>query len=319
MNAKEKQSTFFKVAFKKLVFFIIVQVLISGGILAQELQVSAGTVQRISLFHSKYVEPRNIDVWLPAEYSPDKKYAVLYMHDGQMLYDANNAWNKQEWGVDETMTALLHLNKIRKCIVVGIWNTQKRNLEYCMEDAYQQFDADAWNLLQTDPEAIRLYYQEEFLGNNYLQFVVEELKPYIDSNFSTLPDRANTFIAGSSRGGLISLYAICKYPEVFGGAACISTHWTGLYREENNPFPEAHLNYFSTHAPDPSKHKIYFDYGTVGLDTLYAISQKKADVLMKEKGYSKKNFMTKKFKGADHTEDDWKTRLQIPLYFLLKE
>ncbi|MFN3939284.1 MAG: alpha/beta hydrolase, partial [Chitinophagales bacterium] len=185
-------------------FTIVLQMVLIDAIFSQNIQVCSGTVQRIPIFASHYVEPRHIDVWLPADYSPDKKYAVLYMHDGQMLYDAADTWNKQEWGVDESITALLQLHKIRNCIVVGIWNTPKRNLEYCMEDAHLQFDTDAWKLFQTDAEAIRLYQKGNFLGNNYLQFIVEELKPYIDNHYSTLPDRANTFIAGSSRGGLIS-------------------------------------------------------------------------------------------------------------------
>ena len=71
-------------------------------------------------------------------------------------------------------------------------------------------------------------------SDNYLKFLVKELKPFIDSSFSTLKDQQNTFIAGSSMGGLISMYAICEYPLVFGGAACLSTHWPGIFTMINN-------------------------------------------------------------------------------------
>lgn len=298
---------------------IITLFVLPVSIYAQNVNVSSGKIQRIEIFASQYVQPRNIDVWLPDNYSTEKKYAVLYMHDGQMLYDSTTTWNGQEWGVDETMGKLLAEQKIWDCIVVGIWNTENRNLEYAIEDGHQYFDSAAWHLLQTDEEAIRHYHNKAFIANNYLQFIVEELKPYIDNNFSTYTDRQNTFIAGSSRGGLISLYAICKYPEVFGGAACLSTHWTGLYREENNPFPDAYIKYLQTHVPDPARHNIYFDYGTVGLDTLYANTQYRADEIMKLKGYTKKNWMTRKYKGANHSETDWNARLHIPLEFLFKE
>ena len=76
----------------------------------------------------------------------------------------------------------------------------------------------------------------------YLKFLVTELKPFIDSTFSVATDRSNTFIAGSSMGGLISMYAVCEYPAVFGGAACLSTHWPGIFTAENNPIPEAFEN-----------------------------------------------------------------------------
>ncbi len=84
--------------------------------------VSIGTIERIENLSSKYVTSRNIDIWLPENYSASKKYAVLYMHDGQMLYDAETTWNKQAWEVDAIMGKLLQENKIQDVIVVGIWN-----------------------------------------------------------------------------------------------------------------------------------------------------------------------------------------------------
>ncbi len=92
--------------------------------------------------------------------------------------------------------------------------------------------------------------------------MVNELKPFIDSNFATLGDQSNTFVAGSSMGGLISLYAVCEYPDVFGGAACLSTHWPGVFNSEHNPIPAAFIRYLESHLPSPVNHKLYFDYGT---------------------------------------------------------
>lgn len=90
----------------------------------------SGRIVRFEQFSSRFVMPRNIDVWLPQTYDSlvkdsAQKFAVLYMHDGQMLFDSTNTWNKQEWGVDETMTALLQQGAIKNCIIVGIWNTGK--------------------------------------------------------------------------------------------------------------------------------------------------------------------------------------------------
>ena len=122
---------------------------------------------------------------------------------------------------------------------------------------------------------------------------------------------------GSSMGGLISMYAICEYPEVFGGAGCLSTHWVADPNRFYEEVPKAYIKYLSENLPDPSKHKIYFDFGTETLDQYYEPWQKMADEVMKEKGYSKKNWMTKKFPGEAHIEDAWAARLAIPLIFLM--
>ena len=139
---------------------------------------------------------------------------------------------------------------------------------------------------------------------------MEELKPFIDTNFKTKKDRANTFVAGSSMGGLISAYAICEYPEVFGGAACFSTHWPIL----DGVFTE----YIKENLPDPTTHKIWFDYGTEGLDRQYEPFQKIADEAMKKRGFEHgKNWMTQKFEGKEHHENAWRERFHIPMVFLL--
>jgi enterochelin esterase-like enzyme len=110
---------------------------------------------------------------------------------------------------------------------------------------------------------------ESINSDSYLRFIVEEVKPYIDKTYPTISDRDNTFIAGSSMGGLISMYAICEYPEIFGGAACLSTHWPGIMPMDNNPIPESFFSYMEQNLPDPQNHKLYFDYGTETLDAYY--------------------------------------------------
>ena len=86
------------------------------------INLSSGTLERIENFPSKYVRARNVDVWLPEGYSKKKKYAVLYMHDGQMLFDSSITWNKQEWKVDEVASQLMEEGKTKDFIVVAIWN-----------------------------------------------------------------------------------------------------------------------------------------------------------------------------------------------------
>lgn len=283
------------------------------------LNVANGMISRLSDFSSKYVDARNIDVWLPYGYTAKKKYAVLYMHDGQMLFDSTINWNHQEWGVDETMGRLMKEKKIKDCIVVGIWNTPKRHVEYFPQKALDYLsESEKTDLLNYTLGENKIQLMKGGpISDNYLKFVVTELKPYIDSTFSTLTDQPNTFIAGSSMGGLISMYAICEYPGVFGGAACLSTHWPGTFSVENNPVPGAFLKYLQDHVPLPEHHKFYFDYGTETLDSQYKPTQQQADKIMKLKGYTPINWITKEFAGAAHTEMAWNTRFYVSVTFLL--
>ncbi len=304
----------------KSLLSIVISLVITNSF-SQNVTVSSGTLKRIEHFESKNIESKNIDVWLPDNYSNNEHYAVLYMHDGQALYDAATTWNKQAWEVDEVASKLIAENKTQKFIVVGIYNNPtKRHAEYFPQKPYEsltQYQRDTINLqLQKSGRA-----KEDFkpFSDNYLKFIVTELKPYIDKTFSTKTDAAHTFIAGSSMGGLISMYAICEYPNIFGGAACLSTHWPGTFTVKNNPIPDAFVNYLKAHLPSPKNHKIYFDYGDQTLDALYQPFQEKVDVVMKAKGFTKKNWETEFFKGKDHSENSWKERLHIPLEFLLKK
>jgi len=303
---------------KQLVLIIMVLVC-SLMSFPQQVKVASGKVQRFENFKSRYVAARNVDVWLPDGYSTGKKYAVLYMHDGQMLFDSTSNWNHQEWCVDETAGKLIKEKKIRACIVVGIWNgNEMRHCEYLPQKAFETLPETGQDFILTWKRNGKTLFPEKVISDSYLDFIVKELKPFIDSAFSTLADRSNTFIAGSSMGGLISLYAICEYPGVFGGAACLSTHWTGIFTAENNPFPKAMMNYIGVHLPDPSTHKIYFDHGDQTLDTLYQPFQQQADAIMRERGYTSKNWMSREFPGENHSEKAWAKRLSIPLEFLLK-
>ena len=288
---------------------------------AQEVKVTSGKVQRFTKFQSKLVDTRNIDVWLPDGYSNKEKYAVLYMNDGQALYDAETTWNKQAWEVDKIAGKLIAEGKTQKFIVVGIWNNgPKRHPEYFPQKPFE-------NLTQIQKDTVTAQLQkagrtkETFqpYSDLYLKFLVTELKPFIDENFSTKPDQKNTFIAGSSMGGLISMYAICEYPKVFGGAACLSTHWPGTFTVVNNPIPDTFVNYLNANLPNPKDHKIYFDYGDQTLDAMYKPLQKKVDIVMEAKGFTNKNWETKFFPGENHSEVAWAKRLDIPLLFLLKK
>lgn len=300
---------------KVMVFSFLCSLFVQG----QSVRVTTGKIERLERFNSKFIDSRNIDIWLPDGYSTAEKYAVLYMHDGQMLFDPATTWNKQAWQVDSIAGNLIKRNKIQPCIIVGIWNNgMKRHPEYFPEKIYRTFTSEQKQFISTTLLR-RKKIDEEFrpISDLYLQFIVKELKPYIDQNYSTYSDSSHTYIAGSSMGGLISLYAICEYPEVFSAAACLSTHWTGIYQNNDNPIPDTIISYLKKNLPDRKTHKIYFDYGNQTLDSLYEPWQKKADQVMKAKGFSSKRWKTRFFAGADHSEKAWRERFAIPLEFIL--
>ncbi|MCK5077656.1 MAG: alpha/beta hydrolase, partial [Calditrichia bacterium] len=245
--------------------------------------------------------------WLPESYEKDstKRYVVIYMHDGQNLYDPAKSFIGVDWGMDETLTRLIQENKIQEAIIIGIWNTPKRFEEYMPQKAVEEtFSKEDFEKMKKEHGG------NELLSDNYLKFLVEELKPFIDSTFRTKPQKETTFIMGSSMGALISAYALCEYPEVFGGAGCVSTHWPAI--------EGCMLSYLQKNLPAPNEHKFYFDYGTKTLDAQYEPFQKKADAIIEKAGYVHgQNWLTKKFEGDEHSERAWRKRVYIPVEFFL--
>ena len=264
-----------------------------------------GTLRRHAAFASKLVEPRNVDVWLPPSYDrePKRRYPVLYMHDGQNLFDPATSYGGVDWGVDEIMTKLVEGKEVREAIVVGVWNSPKRFFEYMPQKAVPGGDTSA---LEGVPAEMR----GPVLSDAYVEFLVHELKPFVDATYRTRAGRDDTFVMGSSMGGLISLYALCEYPKVFGGAGCVSTHWPaggGVVVE-----------YLKRALPRPGSHTIYFDFGTETLDATYEPYQRRADEVMRRAGYREnRDWMTRKFVGAEHNERSWRQRVDVPLIFLL--
>ena len=262
-----------------------------------------GTIQRYDDFPSNFVTARNLDVWLPPDYSEDKRYPVLYMHDGQNIFEPISSIGGVSWEMDKAITRLAEAKKIPSVIVVGVWNSDIRWREYMPQKAYEAagFEMNRKSFVKRAGAGP--------ISDSYLNFLVKEVKNFIDANYPTLPDQRNTFIMGSSMGGLISLYAISQYPDVFHGAGCLSTHWSAGMNEL--------VHEIARMLPDPKSHKLYFDYGTKGLDAKYEPFQLQMDEHLRRAGYTESNWLTRKFKGAGHNETAWRTRVEIPLLFLL--
>lgn len=273
---------------------------------------ASGRIERWADWPSRHVAPRHVDIWLPPGFTPEGSHAVLYMHDGQMLYDDASTWNGKSWNLPATAGPLIAAGQLRPFIVVGVWNSgATRFAEYFPEGILDQ--------LPEGPERERLLAEGlggKRLGDAYLRYLVEELRPAIEARYGTATGRANTMIAGSSMGGLISLGALCEYPMVFGGAACLSTHWIGGF-QRNAVVPAAALVYLRTKLPPPGQHRLYMDRGTADLDGQYDEAQAAVDGMLQGRGYGLPMFTSRVFEGQGHNETAWGARLAQPLRHLL--
>ena len=282
--------------------------------------VASGRLYRIHDYPSDHITPRNIDIWVPESHDTTR-HAVLYMHDGQMLFDGSTTWNGQEWNVDETLTRLMGEDSVPSIMVVGIWsNPDTRHSDYFPQKPFEQMSAaDKQAVMSAVRDQDSQLFRTDIASDGYLRFITKELKPFVDAHFPTRPERRTTWTMGASMGGLISMYALAEYPEVFGGFGAVSTHWPGIFEMDANPVPEAFLSYMDRELPAPGSHRLYFDFGTETLDAMYEPHQQRVDALVASKGYTDADWMTRKFEGKDHSEASWSERFHIPVLFLTKD
>jgi len=257
-----------------------------------------GDVRAHHLFHSPECQnARTIMVYLPPGYdeSPGERYPVLYMHDGANIFDAKTSATGVEWGVDETAERLIKQNKIRKVIIVGVFNTPQRTREYAP------------------------FKDEKYgggFGDAYLEFIAATLKPFMDDTYRTLPGRARTGLAGSSLGGLISLYGLFRRPETFGMAAAVSP---ALWWARRQIF--SHLR----DAAMPRPIKLWLDMGTEEGEAAGPLAEYKQGVadckrlvefLIDQKYQKDQEFYFEEVAGGRHHELDWAARVDRMLLFL---
>ncbi|MBY0563847.1 MAG: hypothetical protein K2P58_06635 [Hyphomonadaceae bacterium] len=268
---------------------------------------------------------RHVSIYLPPQYeaSPTARFPVIYAHDGQNLFDPRIANTGVDWGIDEAMQALVADGVIEPAIVVGIWSTPSRRLEYAPAGVLARVSEDMRRAAADEfPEELRV-------GDAYLRFVVEELKPRVDAAYRTRPDRDSTFLMGASMGALISVYGMVEHPDVFGGAAGLSMHWpvgvsdrTIVERQETwrPAIVAAFTRYFASKSLDPTHHRIWVDHGTGFLDHLYVPYQEAMLPVLRDLGYvDGVTLQARVYPGANHNETAWRARLRDPLTFLLRQ
>ena len=235
--------------------------------------------------HSKYLRlDRKVIVWLPPSYDkdPTRRYPVLYMHDGQQVFDPQTSTHQQDWEVDETCTKLMAEGKMQEIIVVAV---------YCTVDRFDEYNASV-------------------KGQNYAKFLIEELKPFIDKEYRTLPDRDHTAVAGSSMGGKMSFYLAWTHPEVYFGAACLSP----AFVYDNNEL-ELGLVRRATQCPD-IKIYLYCGEGDELEKKLMPGMQEMTRLLVKRGFAGGENLLIDEDPPAPHNEAAWARHTPQWLLFL---
>jgi predicted alpha/beta superfamily hydrolase len=252
-------------------------------------------------FHRRFASrllknERTITVYLPPKYAKDKsrRYPVLYLHDGQNLFDPNAAAFGVDWHAHITADRLVNEGVVAPTILVGIYNTPQRIDEYTPH----------FNPIREDGGR----------GEQYCRFVVEEVKPFVDHQYRTLPGREHTGVAGSSLGGLISL-AIARWrPDVFSKVGALSP---SLWWMEEQLFAD-----WESDAEWPKRTKFWLDMGT---EETAKDRENKAGVkrcrrlveLLKQRGLkADKDYRYLEIEGGHHTESAWAARFDQVMTFL---
>lgn len=246
-----------------------------------------------NFYLSKLDKKRRVWIYLPENYTNSKKsYPVIYMHDGQNLFDVLTG-PFGEWGVDECLDTLTRIIK-REYIIVGIDNGGKDRLS-----EYSPYD------FKVKPDEVNVW-DVKGTGTQYLESLVYDLKPYIDKNYRTLKSKKHTAICGSSMGGLISLYAIMRYPKVFGSAGVFSpAFWTNMddLKKEIKSNNTGWVGNVYMIAGDLE--------GKRYVDNMYEI-----DSLLKAQ--NKKNIISRSIPLGKHQESFWKSQFPAFIAWLNK-
>jgi len=260
------------------------------------------------------LDDRAVWVWLPPGYEqhPERRYKVLYMHDGQNLFDSSAAYGGISWNAHTTAERLILEGQIEPFILVGVANSRHRFREYAPQKP-----------LETLTDSLRLTLRPQMsegplLADRYVTVLCTELIPRIDQTYRTQATPEGRAIAGSSMGGLISLYSVCERPDVFGSAACVSTHWPIRLDTNSFEFRKAFEPYLFAHLGqlDSPKPRIYFDRGSATLDRFYAPHQNAIDSCFRAWDYPEERWQSWVFEGAEHNEAAWAARFEGVLRFL---
>lgn len=260
---------------------------------------------------------QRLTIWLPPGYDVDKqrRFPVLYMHDGHNLFDLAKSNFNKVWAADRAMLAAMERG-VEPHIIVGIWAPGRdRYRQYLPRTAYDRATGNVRAAMDAMTDG-------DVVSDRYLAWIADELKPMIDRDYRTRTGRDDTAIAGSSMGGLMSCYAFVERPDRFGRAACVSSHWPAANPAVVGDFSAdllaVWMDSLVARLGKPDGRRLWMDHGTATLDRYYAAYQRPIDAAVERAGWRKgTDFESRVYAGAEHEENAWAARLPDIFVWLL--
>ncbi len=241
------------------------------------------------------------------------------MHDGHNLFDPAKSNFNKVWAADKAMLAVMANGKVEPHIIVGIWAPgTDRYRQYLPKDIY--LSASPGLRTQMDKMA-----GGPIVSDAYLACLAGPLKQQIDRDYRTRPGPRDTAIAGSSMGGLLSCYAFLNRPDVYGRAACISSHWPAVNPADQPAGGDRDLialldQWFAAKLGRANARRLWLDHGTATLDAFYAPSQRSVDQRLASTKWKRgRDWESNVFEGAEHEENAWARRLPEVFGWLLRK
>ncbi len=273
-------------------------------------------------------DTRKIQIYYPNNKKIDSDTLFIFMNDGEELFNAAESWHNMEWGIDEKIEEM-NLNESElNFVIIAIHSAKKGNRFFVDETKRYAEYFPKESIPYFDSGFKKRRYQEWVNKNNlyYLEFLTEDVIPFVEDKFDILLNNRNLGIIGASMGGLAALNALIEHPDLFGFAGCISTHWVGIKPFEYVLLPlvgkingdddtaNAIISYIEDNITNIDDQKIYFDHGTIGLDSLYSTPQVRVNKILDSKS---KDYKYLVFEGYDHYAPEFGSRFDSVLEYLV--
>ena len=290
----------------KFIIFLIISIF---SFQSFSTELSIGLIEEIYL--KSGTNERRIQIYYPYSKKVDKQTKFIIMNDGEELFSENDSWNGKAWNIDETFKDLKMQKENLNLVIIAI-DSAKRINGNILDETRRYAEYFPKESIKYIDENLKRSIYSKFINSqkfNYQNFVINKVIPSIEKKFDTKLNRDNLGIIGASMGGLSALNMSIENPEIFGFVGCISTHWVGIKISEYLILPfrmkisgdesttKAIQQYIKNNVNKLSSQKLYFDHGTVGLDSLYERPQNEINKILSG---SEINFTYKIHPNHDH-------------------
>ncbi len=296
---------------------VLATVLIAGGLwvgyrawLGPAGEVHGGTLHVHSITASVAIAGRTVSVWLPPGYDPLRTdgYPVLYVQDGQQLFRPRDD-EGMDWQVDETLSPLIEEDSLPPLIVVGLHSTDQRLREYLPTTPFYLQPDSLWRPLRRQ--------QGRPLGDEYMQYLYEDVLPFVHERYHVTSDPSSMFIAGADVGGLFALYAAAKMPFAFGGAAAFAPDWTPGRTATDTAFVTAFRDYWAGQWEALRSARLYVDHPADASGRTFARHRKILGAFLRARNFPRTQWQFRRVDGRAGRAGAPGDRVEAAVRFLL--